>query len=120
MEDKRNYIHNNIEKISDHTNIITIIDQTDTKYTQNNNGIFLNLNTLDNGIIDQIYFLLNNELNFSDITNDDYENITETFDMNIIVKDVSKVKDIVIEPMLNDFSKVQKEIINYSKLYTLK
>lgn len=120
MEEKRNYIHNNIEKISDHKNIITIIDQSNSKYTQNNNGIFVNLNTLNEEIIDQIYFLLNSELNFSDNNNDDYENIIEDFEMNITVKPIPTTNIIVEEPTLDQFSEMQREIINYSKLYTLK
>jgi len=120
MEEKRNYIHNNIEKISDHTNIITIIDQSDSKYTQNNNGIFVNLNTLNEEIIDQIYFLLNSELNFSGNNNNDYENIVEDFEMNTTVENEPVNNIIVEEPTLDQFSEMQREIINYSKLYTLK
>lgn len=120
MEEKRNYIYNNIDNVQDHANIITIINQSNCRYTQNNNGIFVNLNTLSEEIIDQIYFLLNSELNFSDVTDNVYENTTEMYEIETEIKEKPQIKKPVKNISINDFSQREKDIINYSKLYNLK
>ena len=67
MEEKRNYIYNNIDNVKI-INIITIINQSNCRYTQNNNGIFVNLNTLS-GKQSTKYILLNSEQLFRCIDN---------------------------------------------------
>ena len=54
---KRNYIYENIHKISTHNQFIELMDLNECKYTQNNNGIFVNLNTLDEDIINKMYLI---------------------------------------------------------------
>ena len=86
------------EDISD--KILSIIDDNNIDYTSNNNGFFINLNTLDNDILDIIYdivisssgvinmkdgldndnLLSNNIINISNVTDiidsvDKYDNI---------------------------------------------
>ena len=44
MDKKRIYIYENVYKMNDHTNLINLINSFKCKYTQNSNGMFINLN----------------------------------------------------------------------------
>ena len=57
---KRHYIYNNIDNLKIHNKIIDFIKYTNVKYTENKNGIFLNLTMLDGTIIDDIFFHFTN------------------------------------------------------------
>uniref|UniRef100_A0A6C0L2U6 Uncharacterized protein n=1 Tax=viral metagenome TaxID=1070528 RepID=A0A6C0L2U6_9ZZZZ len=121
MDQKRIYIHQNINKINDHVNIINIIEQNECKHTKNNNGIFLNLTTTEDDIVDQIYFLLNNELNYSIINENDMKmNDEELFVNRYTPKQNVTVSPIINEPLCNQFTPSEQERILYSKLYHLK
>ena len=114
--DKRMYIYENIYKINDHTNLINIINNSDCKYTENNNGIFINLNTLDENIINNIYFLVNNE-----IKSEVEEHICEVVvPENIKSPEIkNNKKENINKICINDFDKEDKEIIEKSKKYKL-
>ena len=64
-------IKNIINKLENYQliEIIKIIDKYNFKYTQNNNGIFLDMTKLDNTILDEIYKYLNfiNKINKFDL-----------------------------------------------------
>ena len=70
MEDeikkKRFYIYENIDKIKNHDQIIDLIQLKECKYTKNNNGIFLNLSVLDEEIINMIYQIIINSLDYEE------------------------------------------------------
>ena len=126
MEDeikkKRYYIYENIDKIKNHDQIIDLIQIKECKYTKNNNGIFLNLTTTEDSVIDQIYFLLNSELNYS-IINDNDIGVKE--DGEILINNYElplkhKVSAAIKTPTCDDFTPNEQERILYSKLYHLK
>lgn len=118
-DDKRNYIYENIYKLNDHKNLLKIVKSSESKYTENKNGIFLNLNTLDDNLINNIYFLVHNDIN-SDLLS----NVSDTEDNDSI-----ELKEIVSkQPNTNKFENVynldsfndnDQEIIKTSKLYRL-
>lgn len=116
MDKKLIYIYDNIYKINDHKNLISIIKTHNCKYTENNNGIFINLNTLEENIINNIFFLVHNEIN-SDIDENYYEIIEPDKPIKKEpVKIYIKKKDSLY---LEDFTDYEKEIIIKSKFYKL-
>ena len=122
MDQKKIYIHQNIDKINDHMNIISIVEQNNCKYTKNNNGIFLNLTTTEDNVIDQIYFLLNSELNYS-IINDNDIKVKEEGEILINNYELPlkhKVSAPIRTPTCDDFTPNEQERILYSKIYHLK
>ena len=118
MEEKRLYIYQNIFKIKDHSNLLNIINTSNCKYTKNDNGMFINLNTLDDNIINNIYFLIFNEIN-SDINEINYE--TNITNLNTTItnnnKNIKKIKFKGIS--LNEFNEEEINIINLSKCYKI-
>ena len=70
MEDeikkKRYYIYENIDKIKNHDQIIDLIQIKECKYTKNNNGIFLNLSFLNEELINMVYQIIINSLDYEE------------------------------------------------------
>lgn len=117
---KRYYIYENISKIKNHNHIIDYLKLNNCKYTENKNGIFVNLNTIDHDIINHlhsmIYDSINNFIENDYITNFYEENNFNTDNKdksNIIIKETININDIYLE----NFSEDEKLIINYSKTY---
>ena len=116
MDKKRIFIYENVYKMNDHTNLINLINSFECKYTQNSNGMFINLNTLEDNIIDNIYFLVHNEIN---------SEIDEHIYNHVISEDIQKPEKVIIvdnthkDFFLDDFNEEDKEIIIKSKLYKL-
>ena len=114
---KRHFIFKNINKISNHNKIIDFLKNADTKYTENKNGIFLNLNTIDDNKIDHIYLIINEA-----IINVFQENI-ETIDEIEINQELIQDKKINYDQInhndifLSLFTSDEQEVIKYSKLY---
>ena len=54
-DEKKLFIYKNINNINDHNNIINYIRANDIKYTNNDNGFFINISYLKEEIIDYIY-----------------------------------------------------------------
>ena len=91
---KRYYIYENITKIKNHNHLIDYLKINKCKHTENKNGIFVNLNTIDNDIINNLYSMvyesINNFIDY-DYTNDfynyelnnniEYESEKEQFDL---------------------------------------
>lgn len=120
---KRIYIYENIHKLNDHKHLLSIVKSSDCKYTENSNGIFLNLNTITDEIIDNIYFLVYSDIN-TDINPHLYQEEVEI--ENIEGKEkgkeiISKVKEIkfINDYKIDGFSEIEKEIINKSKIFKL-
>ena len=115
---KRNYIYENIHKINTHNQIIELMDLNNCKYTHNNNGIFVNLNTLDEEIIDKMYLILYNLI-------DNKESILTSFqEKEETLKEVlTEIQEKIAEPKikrdiyLEDFSEEEQTIICQSKKY---
>lgn len=72
IDEKINFISNNIDFISETDDIISFINSRNIKYSQNSNGYFINLSLLDDEYIEEIYKLVN--IKIKDIS---YENISE-------------------------------------------
>ena len=72
---KRYYIYENITKIKNHNHLIDYLKINKCKHTENKNGIFVNLNTIDDDIINNLYLMvyesINNFIDY-DYTNDFY------------------------------------------------
>ena len=122
MEDeikkKRYYIYENIDKIKNHDQIIDLIQLKECKYTKNNNGIFLNLSVLDEEIINMIYQIIINSL--------DYEEKNENYIIEPLY--IEKKEEVVKghdqkntkkKLLLKNFKKKEQNIIHHSKGYHL-
>ena len=118
---KKKYIFENIDKIKNHKNYIDIVEFHNCQHTKNSNGIFLNLHTLDDEVIDKIYYKLKNEIEDEALT----ENIIEK---KIIEQEIEELlresKSLVIEEnydiiKIDDFKEDEKEIIELSKKYKI-
>ena len=115
---KRYYIYENISKIRNHNNIIDYLKLNKCKYTENKNGIFVNLNTIDDDKIHHIYMLTYDAINhyFEDelvydttVEGDDtFKVITEN-----VVDEYINTNDI----FLSEYSEEERKRIEYSKLY---
>ena len=122
MEDeikkKRYYIYENIDKIKNHDQIIDLIQLKECKYTKNNNGIFLNLSVLNEEIINMIYQIIINSL--------DYEEKNENYIIEPLY--IEKKEEVVKgndqkntkkKLLLKNFKKKEQNIIHHSKGYHL-
>lgn len=120
IKKKRYYIYENISKLKNHNQIIDMITIKKCKYTENENGIFLNLNTLDEELIDIIYKMILNTLEYNTIDID-----TKGKEIDIIVEEQIEKNEKIIKkenkPFCSHiiFSDEEKEIIEYSKIYNL-
>lgn len=128
MEDikkQRYYIYENINKLKNHNQIIDLINIEGCKYTENDNGIFLNLNTIDDKLVTMIYHTILNNINYKE---DIYDNINKNInqdDLYDINSDFSSDKNETVKQggkeylSFKEFSKKDHEIIEHSKKYNL-
>ena len=105
LQSKKKYIVNNISLLKDHTGILNYFNKNDLNYTINNNGIFINLTTLDEDTINFIYLFLCNDItsipdNKSMINASEYKN---------------KKKIVINDILISVFPLKEQEIIRYSK-----
>lgn len=123
IKKKRYFIYENIDKIKNHEQIINLIKNEECKFTKNNNGIFLNLSVLTEELINIIYQIVINSL--------DYESHEEKCIIQPLYGEIKTEKedslkknskkeniDVDIIPLI-DFTKKDREIIIYSKKYNL-
>ena len=127
---KRLYVYENIYKLDDHTEIINYINKNNIKYSENNNGIFLNISVLNKETIDHLYKMIHNIQNYnynlqSINTNDENidENIDENYDKEfiteneinktVLIKDKKKDQKITLNEF--NFNEHEKNIILESK-----
>ena len=116
---KKKYICENIVKLKNHKNYIDIVKFHNCPHTNNSNGLFLNLNTIDTCVIDKLYYKLKNE-----IENDDFsiniiekqiiENEIEELLKENNNKQTKEVYDII---KIEEFTEEEQSIINISKKY---
>ena len=66
IKKQRYYIYENINNLNNHNQIIDLINLENCKYTENDNGIFLNLNTIDDKIVTMIYNIVLNTINYKE------------------------------------------------------
>jgi len=126
---KRHYIYNNIDNLKIHNKIIDFIKHTNVKYTENKNGIFLNLNTVDDDKIDHIYIIvkdmnnnLDQDINIEVMVEQEKEEKEEEEEEEegLIIKEkqffiIQNVNSNDI--FLSEIKDEEKDIIEYSKLY---
>ena len=119
--DKRKIIYENNKYVNDYTKIISILDKHKCKYTKNSNGIFINLTTLSDKIIDDIYpFFVNNTL--EDYQQNEYstEVIQETIDTETITNyEKRNIDKQTYTIPIHQFSIQEQKIISYSNNYIL-
>lgn len=63
IEDKKKYIYNNIDSITNTKNIIHFITNSDINYSTNQNGIHVNITVLDETVITGLYNIIFYEIN---------------------------------------------------------
>ena len=121
IEVKKKYIHENIEKIKNHKNYLDIILFHECPHTNNSNGVFINLNSIDSTIIDKLYYKLKNELEDDALTENIIEKkiIEEEIENLLKEKDKKVVEKVYDKILLDEFKKEEIEIINLSKKYKI-
>lgn len=116
IDEKRIYISKNINLIENHKKIIDFVFFYEIVYSENNNGLLINISKLNDKIINELYKVIFNiiEKN-SDYDYFDKEEIKDYLtiqESNKVGKEI-KYSDI----LLNDFTPKEKEIIKLSKNY---
>ena len=125
IKKKRYYIYENIHKLRRHDQVIDLINFENCKYTENNNGIFLNLSVLDDEIINKIYLIIINSLEYEkkeELYTSHLLNKSEEVGEIIEDKKKEKKKESREKPKvisMKDFTKKEQSIIIYSKKYNL-
>ena len=123
IKKKRYFIYENIDKLKNHEQIINLIKNEECKFTKNSNGIFLNLSVLNKELINIIYQIVINSLDYENneekgIIQPLYEGIEGGKEDNF--KKGSNKEEITMNIIpLIDFNKKDREIIIYSKKYNL-
>ena len=117
----KKYIHENIEKIKNHKNYLDIILFHECPHTNNSNGVFINLNSIDSSIIDKLYYKLKNELEDDALTENIIEKkiIEEEIENLLKEKDKKVVEKVYDKILMDEFKKEEIEIINLSKKYKI-
>ena len=119
------YIYENIDKLKDHNQIINLIKMKKCKFTENGNGIFLNISTLEPDVINIIYQILMNTLDYKE---DMGVHFMTDFDCSNEVPSNAGLGEVSIKNnhqfssdglRLDNYSKEEQEIITYSKKYNL-
>ena len=121
MDDKKNFICKMIEGNLNndlHTKVFNIVNVHNYKYTENINGIFINLEIINDDVINEIYNLIKNTKIINEDENDTKENYKIDEDKVNKKKD-KKIKVVLKDIYLKDFTNSEKEIIKYSKQYFL-
>ena len=119
MEDeikrKKYYIYENIDKIKNHDQIIDLINIKACKFTKNSNGIFLNLSALEDELINLIYQII---INLMDYEENNESTINQSHDTIYMDNNVYQ-KKARFTLQLQDITNNEQEIINASKKYNL-
>ena len=124
QHEMKQYIYEEISQLKDHSKIVNLLQSNNIKYTDNNNGIYFNLSTSSDDIIEKIYTLLSNELLNMILTQekDDTLKIMKE-EVNSSKKKITSPQTSTIqekEPLtLLQFTQRERDIIAYSKQYTL-
>jgi|TARA_B110000967_G_scaffold205726_1_gene250868 hypothetical protein len=124
IQKQRYYIYENIDNLKDHNQIINLIKLKDCKFTENCNGIFLNISALDKDIINIIYKILTNTVEYKEEGNIIADNPIKTEESIHPYTYTQPLPGLESFPPLDDllmenYSIIEKEIITYSKQYNL-
>lgn len=118
MNNKIHFINDNIDKSKNHQNYIKLLNFYNCQYTTNSNGVFVNLNKLNDEIISDFYIRLYNELKNKDNNDDKYEKQIKEIEEGVIIKEKVETKEIN-KLLIDQFSKEDSEIIELSKKYNI-
>ena len=116
------YIYNNIYLINNHNNFIELLKINDCKYTTNSNGIFVNLNTLNEELIHSLFLMVKSEIKSQE--NPIYEINEEILKLSEVIKEEGEyisppstvnpsIKSDILK--ISDFNKKEQSIISLSK-----
>ena len=124
QHEMKQYIYEEISQLKDHSKIVNLLQSNNIKYTDNNNGIYFNLSTSSDDIIEKIYTLLSNELLNMILTQEKDDTLKIMKEkVNSSTNKITPTKTITIqekEPLtLLQFTQRERDIITYSKQYTL-
>ena len=100
------FIINNINKLSNHNNIIDFLKKNNVPFSTNYNGFFLNLSILDKEILSNIVNIIKIDLNYKDVN------------LNINVNNKNPINIInhkILEKTSFTFTTEEWEIINHTK-----
>jgi len=125
IKKQKYYIYENIDKLKDHNQIINLIKLKECKFTENGNGIFLNISTLEPELINIIYQILMNTLDYKEemgvhfMADFDCDNEGTSNEESEAVGIKSDHPFPLEELLLENYSKEEQEIITSSKKYNL-
>ena len=112
IEDKKKFIYDNIFFIDNHRELNNFIIFNNIKYSENNNGLFINITVLSDDIINKLYYIIDNILNNKNISSEQQTlSCLEDKQEEKIKKKQSNINDI----FLKDFKNDEKIIIKMSK-----
>tara|TARA_Y100001935_G_C17303752_1_gene510916 strand:+ start:687 stop:1076 length:390 start_codon:yes stop_codon:yes gene_type:complete len=115
---KKKYICENIVKLKNHKNYIDIVKFHNCPHTNNSNGLFLNLNTIDACVIDKLYYKLKNEIENDDLSINIIEKQIIENEIDKLLKETgSNIKEVYDIIKMEDFTEEEQSIINISKKY---
>ena len=112
--DKKKFIYNNVNKIKYHNEIIKYIKENNIKFTENNNGFFLNISLIDehiNNIYNILQYIIENNIENNKMDDIKQELLNNNNNCNTYLKN----KKYNIE--INNFSKEEQKLILLSKKY---
>lgn len=112
IEDKKKIIYDNIFLIDNHKELNNFIIFNNIKYSENNNGLFINITVLSDNIINKLYSIIDNILNNKNISSEQ-QKIVFLEDKN--EKKIKKQQLIINDIFLKDFKNDEKIIIKMSK-----
>ena len=125
LNDKKLFIYKNINNIDNHNEIIKYIEHNNIKYTNNNNGFFVNISLIDDHI-DNLYNILQYYIN-----NNNENNLLIDIKKQISIETINfnnnnnnnnnniKDDDKKYNFPLDQFTELEKKIIVHSKQYNL-
>jgi hypothetical protein len=120
---KRLFIFEKIKNINNHTSIIDFIKEYSILYTQNTNGFFINISSLDDEKIDLLYLLINNIIYTESLLINKYyyneENENNENDNKNEIKELIKMPISIkkTDIFLSDYNNDNKKLIKRSKTY---
>ena len=114
LNEKKLFIYKNINNISNHNDIINYIKLNEIKYTNNDNGFFVNISYLEEDKIDYLY---NTIRYYIKNTNDDQLFLDKRDE---IIKSQPTITNNVVKNIpMNLFSEEEQAIIKQSKKFKI-
>ena len=116
IDEKRIYISKNVNLIENHKKIIDFVFFYKIIYSENNNGLLINISKLNDKIINELYKVIFNIIEKN--CDYDYFDKEEIKDYLIIQNSNNEKNDNkFLDILLSDFTPKEKEIIKLSKNY---